>query len=90
MSPLPQLVVVCRRPGLIRAGRSWRSYSCHSLDDFSVEELTELAEEPEIILVVGTLMTVDNVAELKAQVAELAVEATKAAEPGRKNVQKTI
>lgn len=51
------LVVVCRRPGLIRAGIRHPAVAEYPAADFSAEQLAEMLAEPELTLVIGRLMT---------------------------------
>lgn len=52
--PAPDtLHVFCRRPGLIRGGRSNPASASYELGVFTAAQLAELCAEPEITLLVG-------------------------------------
>ena len=53
------LVIVCSRPGLIRAGRPHPPVATYDVADFTREDLEEMLAEPELTLVFGDLTTTD-------------------------------
>ena len=63
---MPALIVVCHRPGLIRGGRSHPPVASYAPEDFTPEQFGELVAEPEIILVMGELVTEENISAVLA------------------------
>ena len=63
---MPRLVVACARPGLIRGGVRHPKLAEHLIGAFTPDQLRELLAEPEIAIVVGRPLTLDDVAVLEA------------------------
>nr|WP_294547671.1 hypothetical protein [uncultured Rhodopila sp.] len=63
---MPRLVIACARPGLIRGGVRHPKVAEHLIGAFSPDQLRELLAEPEIAVVVGRPLTLDDVATLEA------------------------
>ena len=61
MAELMRIVVSCRRPGLIRAGRPNPGVAVYAPGDFTEEQLAELVAEPEITVVVGEVLTLETI-----------------------------
>jgi hypothetical protein len=61
---MAHIIIVNRRPGLIRAGVRHPPVAVHATLDFTVEQLRELCDEPELTVVVGDLLTAGMIAEL--------------------------
>ncbi len=68
----PGIIVVCRRPGLIRGGL--RNGVCDRYDagTLAPAQLAELVAEPEITVVLGSVITAEDIAQLYAEDAEKA------------------
>lgn len=52
-----KLIIVSRRPGMFRGGRSHPPVAEHALDAFTHEQLTDIVGEPEMSVVEGRLLT---------------------------------
>jgi hypothetical protein len=65
-----KLIIVNRRPGMIRGGRSHPPVASYSAAEavaaFSPEQLADIAGEPEMTVVVGEEVAVEQAAEVTA------------------------
>jgi hypothetical protein len=65
--PMAQVHVFCARPGLIRGGRSNPRHAAHDVGTHSPGELRALLAEPEIVVVVGEVLTEAHIAAIEAE-----------------------
>lgn len=53
----PSVVIVSRRPGIIRGGMRHPAVAAHAPGAFTPEQLVDIVGEPEITVVVGAIVT---------------------------------
>jgi hypothetical protein len=61
------IVILCRRPGMIRAGVSHPGVAVHAPGAFTADQMLELIAEPEITVVIGEVLSAEGVAALFAK-----------------------
>ena len=65
-----RLIIVNRRPGMIRGGRSHAAVATYTGQEasaaFTQEQLADIAGEPEMIMVAGEIVTAERVEEIFA------------------------
>ena len=64
------VIVLCRRPGMFRAGVHHPAVAAHARGSFTKEQLLELIAEPEITLVIGVVVTAEAVSALLEEPAD--------------------
>ena len=69
---MTSLIIVNRRPGMIRGGRQHPpvvAYSAEEAAGFTAEQLADIAGEPEMTLLVGDIVTPERASEVAESIA---------------------
>jgi hypothetical protein len=81
---MTHLIIVSRRPGMIRGGRQHPPVAVYSAEqalDFTPHQLADIAAEPEMTMVVGEVVAPDGI---EAMVADFATAIEAAAKKAKK------
>jgi hypothetical protein len=76
---MPQIHVICHRPGMFRGGRSNPPHAAYEPGDHTPAQLRELLAEPQTTVIHGDLLTEDMIAALEAHQANAAASKGKKA-----------
>lgn len=58
-----QIIIVCRRPGMIRGGSAHGPVATYARSAFTHAQLADIVGEPEMTVVVGEVVSLERLAE---------------------------